>query len=161
LYCLKNPKAPAFAARDEGITIDPEKVLAFIDEKQAQHDPIILEAAGGLMVPVTDTHLVIDIVKAVDAHPVVAARAGLGTINHSLLTLSLLKREGFSNPVLFFIDKDNTDPAMIHENIEAIKRHSGFDVAGVIGPVTDFSKPGEHVMNVIRNAMENKGLGIC
>ena len=89
VYCFPEPKAPFFAARSAQQYIDISLPQAVFSEKRLEYAPVVLEAAGGLMVPITETDLMIDIVAATDARPVLVARAGLGTINHTLLSLKI------------------------------------------------------------------------
>lgn len=143
IYCLKNAKAPCFAAKDQHTEIDMDKVYTFIQEKCDRYHFVIIEAAGGIFVPVTETTQIIDMVKTTGAFPVIAARAGLGTINHSLLTLDALKTRGIQKPGLVFIQQpdDPTPSDMIRENMDAVTRFSGVTVAGVIPPLQDFNHP--------------------
>ena len=154
LYCFKAPKAPWFSARDELQAVDLTYVLDSITHIQKNHWPVIIEAAGGIMVPVDEKHLIIDLVKASGATPVIAARAGLGTINHSLLTIDALKNKGITNPIIVFIDQEATNPKMVRENMEAIEYFSGIRVSGVIGPITDFSNPDPQVLHIIASIIE-------
>ncbi len=156
LYCFKEPKAPYFAARCEGKGVDMEKVVAWIDEKSKCYEHLIIEGAGGALVPVTRDTLMADLLGKTGARPVVAARAGLGTINHTLLTLEALKARGHDNPVVVFVDRDKTDPAMIRENMEAVQMMSGVRVSGVIGRLKHFSDIPPSAMAVIRAVIEGQ-----
>ena len=146
IYCFKNPKAPYFAARDEGkeTDIDIKAIREFVDRKSQDFNPLVIEGAGGLFVPVDQDLLMIDLIKAITAKPVVAARAGLGTINHTLLTLEALQKRDLRPAGLVLMDSGvpPTSQDMLDENIEAIETASGIDVAGVIGRIADFSDPG-------------------
>jgi len=146
VYCLKTPKAPYFAARDEAKEIDFAKIQAAVEAKSAVYSPVIIEGAGGLFVPVTEKLMVIDMIQMTGARPLIAARAGLGTINHTLLTVDALRRRGMEAAGIVLLDgtKEGTPPEMIAENIEAIELHSGIKVGGVIGKITDFSNPTRH-----------------
>jgi dethiobiotin synthetase len=79
----------------------------------------------------------------VGATPISAARAGLGTINHTLLTIEALEKRDLRPLGVVLIDAGErpTHPEMIRENSEAIERSSGVVVAGVIGRISDFSEP--------------------
>lgn len=151
IHCLKSPKAPLFAARDQNVVIDTGEVLDRIRTFSALHDPLIVEAAGGLYVPVTDRSLIIDLVEASGARPLVVAQAGLGTINHTLLTIGALTRRDMPRPGLVFVTPpgDTTDPSMIKENMEAVTMFSGVPVAGLIPPIADFTRPDPSVFPVI------------
>jgi len=139
-YCFREPKAPYFAARNEGRDIDLQYMNGMIEEKSRLYDPVILEAAGGLMVPVTEEVMMIDTVFS-GAKVLLAARAGLGTINHTMLSIEALRQRGISPAGVVFLDPAGTVPEMIAENMEAVERYTGIKVAGVIGKIEDFSRP--------------------
>jgi dethiobiotin synthetase len=150
--CFKNPKAPHFAARDEGKAIDLQMIQDFVEHKRSTRSPLILEGAGGLLVPVTDTILMIDLIAMLGARPVLAARAGLGTINHTLLSIEALRARGMEPFAIVFMDagEQSTPREMIRENIEAVERFSGVRVAGVVGRISDFSSPATECTQPIR-----------
>ena len=140
IYCFRNPKSPYFAARNEGRVIDLKLLKRVVEEKSRLCSPLIVEAAGGLLVPVTDEALVADTIAA-DAKVIIAARAGLGTINHTLLSIEALIRRGIRPAGIVFLDPEGTPQDLVSENREAVKRYSGIKVAGVIGRIDDFSRP--------------------
>jgi dethiobiotin synthetase len=84
---LTQPLSPHRAAELDGVTIDPDR-LALPETRR----PLIVEGAGGLMVPLTRAHLYIDTFARWRAPVVLCARTGLGTINHTLLSLEALRR---------------------------------------------------------------------
>jgi dethiobiotin synthetase len=143
--CFKNPKAPYFAARDEGTVLDMNLIFKTITDKHGACDPLIVEGAGGLMVPMTDQMLVVDFIKLLNARPLLAARAGLGTINHTLLSIEYLRSRGIQPAGVIFMNpgEPSVREEMIHENMEAIKLFSGITVAGIIGQIDNFSSPGK------------------
>lgn len=143
VYCFKNPKAPLFAARDEGGNVDLEKIDRTVAEKARLYSPLILEGAGGVLVPVAGKTMIIDLISRTGALPVIAARAGLGTINHTLLTIEALKRRGLDPLGVVFLDAGETatPSEMIEENTWAIEEFSGIKVAGVIRKILSFSQP--------------------
>jgi len=153
LYCFRNPKAPYFAARDEGKEkdIDVTEIQAFADSKSQSYNPVILEGAGGLFVPVDEKVLMIDLIQLTGARPIIAARAGLGTINHTILTIEALKGRGVESFGIVLMDSGEmpTPREMIDENMEAIETVSGAEVAGVINRINDFSNPGEECYSVL------------
>ena len=142
IYCFKNPKAPLFAARDEGKLIDISVIENIVSQKAKDHSPLIIEAAGGVLVPVVGNISVIDLITLTKGTPVIAARAGLGTINHTLLTIEALDKRGLKPLGIVFMDagERETPPEMISENKFAIEEYSGVKVAGVIGRIHDFSQ---------------------
>jgi len=143
IYCFREPKAPYFAARSEGKTVEMAFLLNEIARRGADHAPLVIEGAGGLFVPLTEQDMMIDLVTQSAAKPIIAARAGLGTINHTLLTIEALNHRGIEplGVVLIDADKPQTDSAMIEENREAIEKTSGITVAGVIPRIVNFLQP--------------------
>ena len=145
IYCFKNPKAPLIAARDEGTTIDLSVIERSIAEKAISYSPLIMEGAGGVLVPVVGNTFVADLIVHTHAVPVIAARAGLGTINHTLLTIEALTVRDLTPLGIVFIDagKEETPLEMVLENKLAIEEASGVKVAGFIGRIRNFSKPSQ------------------
>jgi dethiobiotin synthetase len=143
VYCFKSPKAPWFAARDEGREVDIHAVRESVLKRSVSGLPLILEGAGGLFVPITENLLTIDFIPLLQAWPILAARAGLGTINHTLLSLEALKARDIEPFGIVLIDGGDVaaPKEMIRENIEAVERFSGVPVAGVIDKIEDFSRP--------------------
>ena len=143
IFCFRNPKAPLYAASDEGRSIDLMKIERVVARKAKAHSPLILEGAGGVLVPVVGKKLVVDIISLVNGTPVIAARAGLGTINHTLLTVEALEKRGLKPLGIVIIDagEKETPPEMINENKSAIEETSGIKVAGVVRRILNFSQP--------------------
>jgi dethiobiotin synthetase len=88
LYRLKEPLAPLLAARAERKRIDWKKILSGF--RALGKGPGVVEGAGGLFVPIDERHDVIDLISATKLPVVLVARAGLGTINHTTLSLQAL-----------------------------------------------------------------------
>ena len=85
-YLLKEPLSPHFAAKLDGITIEIEKINLPITTNH-----LIIEGAGGILVPINDRHYVIDIAKKFDCEIILVISNYLGCINHSLLSIEYLK----------------------------------------------------------------------
>lgn len=95
-YVLKAPLSPHLAAEAEGVEIDPEQLV--LPEAGPAGQWLIVEGAGGLMVPITRNLLQIDLFARWRAPVVLCARTTLGTINHCLLSIEALRRRDI--PVL-------------------------------------------------------------
>jgi dethiobiotin synthetase len=85
-YLLREPLAPAEAARQDGVVIDFGRIHESFDRLSACHDFVIVEGAGGLMVPLAGGLLVADLARLLGLSLLVVARPNLGTINHTVLT---------------------------------------------------------------------------
>jgi dethiobiotin synthetase len=84
-YRLASPLSPDQSARIDGVTIDPARLL-----RPAADRPLVIEGAGGLMVPLSDDLLQIDLFASWKMPLLLAARSGLGTLNHTLLSVEAL-----------------------------------------------------------------------
>ncbi len=93
-YLLREPLAPAEAARLDGVRIDFIRIKECYQRLAAAHDVVIVEGAGGLMVPLAGGLLVADLVRELDLPLLVVARPNLGTINHTMLTCFAARQMG-------------------------------------------------------------------
>ncbi|MGB0879504.1 MAG: dethiobiotin synthase [Polaribacter sp.] len=94
-YALQTPMSPHAAAAIDGITIDLKKIKA---PKTTNH--LVIEGAGGLLVPLNDTATILDIIQP-DYKVIVVSRHYLGSINHTLLTVKNLQEKGFDVSIIF------------------------------------------------------------
>lgn len=85
-YRLNKPMSPHAAAKFDNITIDLEKI-----ELPKTTNKLIIEGAGGLMVPLNNKDLIIDLIKKLDVEVILVSQNYLGSINHTLLSLESLK----------------------------------------------------------------------
>ncbi len=93
-YRLKHPLAPSVAAEIEGVKIDKKKILSSYNRLSKKYDMTVVEGAGGIMVPVYEKYCFIDLANDLALPVVIVGRPGLGTINHTLLTIETLRNKG-------------------------------------------------------------------
>jgi dethiobiotin synthetase len=93
-YLLREPVAPAEAAKQDNVVIDFARIRAAFDRLAAAHDFVIVEGAGGLMVPLAGGLLVADLARQLGLSLLVVARPDLGTINHTVLTCFAAQQMG-------------------------------------------------------------------
>lgn len=90
-YCFKEPLSPHAAAELENEKIDPSKIL--LDYKNFNVDKnLIIEGAGGLMVPLNEKYLILDLIEELKAPVILVTRHYLGSINHTLMSMEILKQ---------------------------------------------------------------------
>ena len=107
-YCLRTPASPHLAARIDGVEVCLDKLtLPHVDA------PLVVEGAGGVLVPVSETLLMADLFAYWQLPVILCARTALGTINHSLLSIEALRSRGVPLAGIAFIG----DP---HEENERI-----------------------------------------
>lgn len=119
-YVLGQPLSPHRAAELDGITIDFEALTPL--PASPGPGPLIIEGAGGLMVPLTREHLVIDLIGRWQAPVVLCARTALGTINHSLLSIEALKRRAIPILGIAFIGEAMADTERTIIDFAGVKR---------------------------------------
>jgi dethiobiotin synthetase len=95
-YAFAAPLAPLVAAELEGRVVELEPIVRAAERLAAAHDVLLVEGAGGLLVPLAPGLDVADLARALALPVVVVARAGLGTVNHVLLTLEAAKARGLT-----------------------------------------------------------------
>lgn len=109
------PCSPHLAARIDGRPIDFNKIERATGELTRRYDTVLLEGAGGLMVPLTEELLIIDYV-AQKGYPLIFVTSGkLGSINHTLLSLEAIKRRGIKLDTVMY----NLYPAVEDKTIQA------------------------------------------
>jgi dethiobiotin synthetase len=116
IYRLRNPLSPHRAAELDGIEIDPERLVL------PQAEALVVEPAGGLLVPLTRAILSIDVIARWQVPVVLCARTALGTINHSLLSIEALRRRSIPVLGIAFIGDENPDTERTIVEMGAVKR---------------------------------------
>lgn len=101
-YKFKNPLSPHAAAALEDTRIDLERI-----KSPETTNNLIIEGAGGLLVPLNDKHFIIDLITHLDAEVILVSRNYLGSINHTLLTYEALKQRNIKIKGLIFNGNEN------------------------------------------------------
>ncbi len=91
LLQLPEALAPAVAADRAGVTLDPDRIESRIAQLRSAGYTVVVEGAGGVMVPLAWNYTVLDLAQACDLDAVVVGRAGLGTLNHVAMTVMMLR----------------------------------------------------------------------
>lgn len=127
---LRHPLAPSVAAKLEGRRIDLRKVFANYESLISSYDVVLVEGAGGLLVPIKQDYFVADLAKELGLPVVIVARLGLGTINQSLLTVRQARGLRIAGIVL----NDTTGKRGLAEktNVVEIPRLTGVPLLGVV-----------------------------
>ena len=106
-YALQTPMSPHASAEIDGITIDINKI-----KEPSTKNHLVIEGAGGLLVPLNNKNTLLDIIKP-DYKVIVVSRHYLGSINHTLLTVNLLKEKGFDVSLIFSGNEHKTTEDII------------------------------------------------
>ncbi len=130
-YAFFGALAPAEAAGREGRSMDLAHILHTFDDLQAEHDVVLVEGAGGLLTPLHGTLTCADLAKDLGLPLLIVARAGLGTLNHSLLTLeAALSRD---IPVIALVLNENQrveGDESVESNARILREHTNVPVLG-------------------------------
>ena len=132
-YRLGQPLSPHLSAKIDGVHITTDSI-----KKPITDNSLIIEGAGGLMVPLNDKELICDLIKSLDAKVIVVSQNYLGSINHTLLTLEVLKANKISVEGLIFNGPANAET----ENY--IQNYSGVKVIGKVPFMSRIDK--EHII---------------
>ena len=116
-YRLATPASPHLSARIDGVTLRPEGLLPPGVER-----PLVIEGAGGLLVPLTEHTVFADVFARWQIPVVLCARTGLGTINHTLLSLEALRRRAIPILGVAFIGDAEEDSETIISELGAVRR---------------------------------------
>ncbi len=116
-YRLRTPASPHLAAEIDGVTIDHQKLN--IPETGR---PLVVEGAGGLLVPLTRSITYIDLMARWRVPVVLCARTTLGTINHSLLSIEALRARGVAMLGIAFIGEENVESERIIVEMGKVRR---------------------------------------
>lgn len=116
-YRLTEPLSPHRAAELDGVAIDPDRLK--IPDSEGT---LVIEGAGGLMVPVTRSLLFIDVFRQWRAPVVLVARTALGTINHSLLSVEALRTRDIPILGIAFVGEANEDNEATIAALAGVKR---------------------------------------
>jgi len=101
---LRHPLAPSVAARREHRRIDLRRIFARFQLLTAHFHPVLVEGAGGLLVPIARDYFMADLACDLKLPVVIVARLGLGTINHTLLTIRQAQASGLTVAGVIFND---------------------------------------------------------
>jgi dethiobiotin synthetase len=130
-YRLATPASPHLSARIDGVTIDPQRLFP-----PAIQGPLIIEGAGGLLVPLSDELVYADIFALWQIPAILCARTTLGTINHTLLSVEAMKYRGIPIFGIVFIGEEN------QETQRVIAKISGERILGRLPWMADISAKG-------------------
>ena len=126
-YRYEKPASPHLSARLSKQTLNPEMITNATHRLQADYDVVLLEGAGGLLVPITEQLLTLDYIVE-QGYPVILVTSGrLGSINHTLLSLEAITSRGLEVHSVIYNHihdaADNTDIEIANSTIEFLKKY--------------------------------------
>ena len=132
-YTFEPACSPHLAAERAGTEIDIAEIVIAARTLAKSYEFIIAEGAGGILVPLNRRELMLDLMQALRFPIVIAARPGLGTINHTLLSIRALRSDGLDIAGVVFVATDPAEPGFIEEdNAATIEQFGKVPVLGTI-----------------------------
>lgn len=139
-YLFRPACSPHLAAEIERRPIVPEKIINSFKTLKRLHDFVIVEGAGGILTPLSRQYSMLDLMKALSLPVILVARPGLGTINHTLLTLRELRRAKLDIFGVVINYADNTRKTAIEkDNLKIIERLGDTRIIAELPFIPDFA----------------------
>ena len=139
-YRFRQPLAPAIASELEGAVISRKKIISAYNKLSNKYDITIIEGAGGIMVPIRKNYLFLDLIKDLALPVIIVSRPGLGTINHTLLTIEAARNRGIEIiGVIINCFADIRKDASVKTNPQMIEKLSGIPVLGTVSYMENFN----------------------
>jgi len=137
---LRLPLAPGVAAAQAGVEVDLERIAASFGDLAARYEFLVVEGAGGLYVPLIGTRfLVLDLIRWLGLPLAVVAKSGLGTINHTVLTVKAALAAGITVAGII-LNRYPEKPGLAEEtNPEVIAALTGVPITGRLPEVPDLT----------------------
>jgi dethiobiotin synthetase len=131
-YRLRAPLAPAVAARLEGVVVDVDRIVALIERRCREVDVLVVEGAGGLLVPIAGTATYLDLAARLRLPLLVVAANRLGTVNHCALTARVAASAGVAILGFVLSQPAPATDASSSSNVATIAELTGLRCLGVL-----------------------------
>lgn len=129
---FQNPLAPFPASEIEGVPVEIDKIKKAYSELSKKYDAVFVEGIGGLLVPIKKDYTVLDLARDFSLPIIVVARPGLGTINHTMLTVNYAIREGLTVAGIIINHSQPPEGSLAEEtNPEVIRQLSTVPLLGI------------------------------
>lgn len=140
-YRLNQPMSPHAAAERDGIKID----IASIKMPHTDNH-LVIEGAGGLLVPLNDNDTILNLIEILNCEVILVSRHYLGSINHTLMSIELLKQRNIRIKGILFNGKENKDTESIITKMSEIE---------VLGRINELENLNKSVINSIAQDLKN------
>jgi len=152
-YRLTAPLAPQVAAEREGVRISMARISSEYRKISSRHEITLVEGAGGLFVPITRRSCMVEVMVKLGVPVLLVGRIGLGTLNHSLLSLECLLRRGIPVIGIVLNDPDKTRGLAAQTNPSVLQQWSPAPLLGNI-PFMEGLLPGKSCARRVEHQVE-------
>jgi len=164
-YCLSLPASPHLAAEQARVTIETEVIRKAFFRLESSCEILIMEGVGGVLVPLSRDLLLADLVADLKLPVLIVARSGLGTLNHTLLTLEALRHRNIQCVGVLLNSQGGEDSSIVRDNQRTIAEMGQVEVFGVLPRVKSpldaisFIAPiADRIVNVLKDLEYTTGL---
>ncbi len=156
VYHFPMSASPHLAAEQDGQKIDVQRLDQALNDMDEQYDVLLIEGAGGLLVPLTRSLLLGDYIAGHDIQALIVGRSGLGTINHMLLTLDGLRQRAIPSLGFIFNDEQDyeEDNLLIAENQRTLGAFSSVPVLGRMRRFDSWSQGQQFFQGIGQNVLK-------
>lgn len=131
-YHFPQPVSPHLAAAMSGVSMDPARIEGDHQALSAERDAVLVEGAGGLLVPLRDDFFMADLALCLRLPVIVVSRPSLGTINHTLLTVFCARAKGLTVAGIVVNNYPDAPGPAERDNPAAIERLAGVPVLAIV-----------------------------
>jgi dethiobiotin synthetase len=164
-YCLPLPASPHLAAEQAGVTIKTKVIRDALFRLESSCEFLIVEGVGGVLVPLNRAMLLADLVADLKLPVLIVARSGLGTLNHTFLTLEALRHRNIQIVGVLLNSQGGEDSSIVRDNQMTIAEMGQVEVFGVLPRVKSpldalsyIAPMADRILNVLKDLEHSIGL---
>ena len=164
-YCLPLPASPHLAAEQAGVTIKTKVIRDALFRLESSCEILIVEGVGGVLVPLSRDLLLADLVADLKLPVLIVARSGLGTLNHTLLTLEAFRHRNIQCVGVLLNSQGGEDSSIVRDNQRTIAEIGQVEVFGVLprvksplDAISSIAPMADRVLNVLKDLEYTTGL---
>lgn len=140
-YCFEDPVSPHLAMKRSNETIHIPTIMSQLKKLQTENEFVFVEGAGGLAVPLVDqdeeTYMMTDFIKDIQVPLLIVTHPNLGSINHTLMTISYAQSENISVAGIIVNQMPQTPNVMQQDNVDMIEKIGKIPIVGMIPPIEE------------------------
>jgi dethiobiotin synthetase len=149
-YAFKCACAPHLAAKEEKVVINKDKIIKAYRHLEKAYDKVVIEGVGGLLVPINNKELVIDLVSLLKIPVLVVIENRIGTINQALLVTEAIRRRGLELIGIIFNEVHKTaDKKILRDNMEIVQKLVNGKILGMLSNQKNVAVLYEELKNIL------------